>query len=277
MVQPLSKEAFGAAIRAGRGRAYLHVQRFGLSGVADLVLAACLHDQAYDPQGEPSRAGWLLSMFEGSIEYPSFSSSIVAALDRETDTWDSLQLCELAALMAKKGDTKAGEALRKRVLRQGETNADDWVGTKELLSLEGIAAVAGLARCYGRTFTKNPEYSPSLFLDDFTDDPGLLAQAETILQELASSDADIGAYLAYWHREKAMRAVEASKNRTFEELRETRRQRLRQLYPLEKILQDATAEIGDSLDRYWRFGQNATSEELDAVFQRIEQEPAEGV
>ena len=58
MIEPLTKEAFAAAIRAGLGRAYLHIHQFGLSGVADLVLAACLQDQSYDPHVEGSSL-WL--------------------------------------------------------------------------------------------------------------------------------------------------------------------------------------------------------------------------
>lgn len=38
-----------------------YVQQHGLAGVADEVLAACLQNQAYDPQCEDGRAPWLAS------------------------------------------------------------------------------------------------------------------------------------------------------------------------------------------------------------------------
>lgn len=279
MIQPLTKEAFAAALRTGRGRAYLHVLQFGLSGVGDVVLAACLQDQAYDPQCEPSRAGWLLSMFEGTEEYQPFSTAIVDALERETDTWDSQQLCELAALMGKRGDKKAHEALRRRVLRRAETaGGDDWVGVEELLSLDGLAAVVDLAQRYGRILIENPEESPPL-LDDLTEELDFLAQSETTLQALAGSDAEIRAYLTYWRKRKAARARRAThkSKMTREELREVPRERFRRMFPLEKMLEDAAAEKGSFPGRYTRFGMNATQEELGAVFHRLEQETTEGV
>ncbi len=56
----LSREEFEAALQRGHGRAFLHVRAYGLQNVADLLLDACLHDKAYDPQCEDSRAKWLL-------------------------------------------------------------------------------------------------------------------------------------------------------------------------------------------------------------------------
>jgi len=174
----LTTEVFGAAIRAGRGRAYLHVRQFGLSAVADLVLAACLKDQRYDPQFEESRASWLFSMFDGAKEYPSFSSSSVNALERETNTWDSQQLCELAALMAKNGDAKAHEALRARAFRQAETagSDDDWVGADSLLSVDGLSAVPDLVRRYGRSLSTHGHKFGDVFIGRTS--PGLPGQPE---------------------------------------------------------------------------------------------------
>jgi hypothetical protein len=89
--------------KCGQGRAPLHVQKYGIGDVADLVLETSLHDLSYDPQCEDSRAKWLHEMFHGTSEYKRFASAILAALAAETETWDLQQLFELAAEMAARG------------------------------------------------------------------------------------------------------------------------------------------------------------------------------
>jgi hypothetical protein len=243
------------------------------------VLAACLHDQAYDPQCEASRAAWLLSMFDGSSEYPAFSCAIVDALEQESNTWDSQQLCELAALMAKRGDRKAREALRRRALQQAATaGSDPWVGAEQLLELDGVGAATELARRYGHRLKQDAESNPPV-LDDLTQDREVLQHSEEVLQELAGADAEIAAYLAYWRQDRADRArhqTDAS-TKTQEELREARRERTRMELPVEKILRDASEETGSFPGRYMRFGQVATPEELAVVLRKLEQEAADGV
>lgn len=266
MMAPLNNEAFAVALRAGLGRASLHVQQFGLTGVADLVLAACLQDQAYDPQCEGSRAAWLFRMFKDTQEYPAFSSAIAKTLEHEPNTWNAQQLCELAALMGKNGDARAHGALRLRALRQAEfAESADWVGADALLSLEGLQAVPDLARCYGRVLGRDPESNPPYF-NDFSVSPDLLTQSDALLQELAPSDAEIRNYWNYWQREKVERArCENEPRKTLEEARAASRERIRRELPLEKILQEASAGIGEFPGRYARFGDGATPEELAVI------------
>ena len=129
MRTPMTKPAFTSALHSGRGSALQHVQQFGLSGVSDIVLDACVHNHTYDPQCESRRASWLLSMFERTEEYPAFSRAIIDALEQDTKSWDLQQLCDLAALMAKRGDGQAGApGVRivvaspfKRMIRTGAT------------------------------------------------------------------------------------------------------------------------------------------------------------
>lgn len=275
MTKPLTREAFDAALRAGRGRAPLHIAQFGLADVADLVLGACLEDQAYDPQVELSRAEWLLDMFHGSTAYESFSSSILTALEQEMDTWNLQQLCELAALMAKRGDKKAHEALRRRALREAETGDDIWVGAEELLSVDWAAA-AELARLYGRRLQNEPDGDLPL-LNELTEEPDILAKFENILQESATSDTEIRAYLTYWHQAKKAHQEASWSKYSQEERLNLTRERIRRELPLEKIFRDASAEEGEFPGHYAQFGRYATQEELAIVLQRLERETSEGV
>ena len=103
----LERSEFTAALKKGLGRAARHVSAYGLDEVADLVLEACLHDQRYDAQAEPNRAGWLFTMFSDSDQYPRFQESILNHLKTETRMYDALQLLGLAKEMAAGGDDEA--------------------------------------------------------------------------------------------------------------------------------------------------------------------------
>ena len=97
MQRKLSKEEFFTALKRGHGRAFLHAKNFGLAGVADLVLEACLKNPVYDRQCESSRAAWLYSLFAGTKEYPRLASAILSALQEETAEGDMEHLCEKTA------------------------------------------------------------------------------------------------------------------------------------------------------------------------------------
>jgi hypothetical protein len=79
-IKRLNRRQFADALQKGLGRAYLHVSQYGLEGVSDLVLKACLHDQAYDPQSESSKAKWLFNMFKNSPQFHEISNAILNSL-----------------------------------------------------------------------------------------------------------------------------------------------------------------------------------------------------
>jgi hypothetical protein len=261
----LSKNDFSAALRHGRGRAFLYVQKFGLGGVADAVLSACLKDQAYDRQCESSRAPWLYRMFKNSPEYPAFSSAICSALATETEIYDLEQLCELAEIMAKDGNESAGIALRTRVLGQ-ELAGWGTFGYEALVKLDGMSAVVEFARRFGKVLMDDPrENVPPL--EVLASSPDLLAQAQTELALLAKTDDAINVYL----EEESTNAGPAASSPTLtKEQREAqRRDRVRAESSIEGILADAAAGVGDYPGRYMNFGKYATEDELHVILRRL--------
>lgn len=274
MHNSLSADEFPIALRRGLGRAFLYVQQVGIENVADIVLESCLKNQAYDRQCESSRAPWLYSMFKDSREYARFSSAIQSALETETeDCYDLIQLCELSLLMAKDGDKAAGETLRRRVFGQPFAGWDTF-GCHEVVALDGLAAVVEIVRRFGRWLISNPEDDvPSL--DYLTDELDILPQAKIKLEELAQTDPEIEAYLKE-ENAKVARLQDAPKL-TKEQRQEQRRERIRSEYPLERILNDAFAGVGEYPVRYMQFGKNATEEELREVLQRLVAETDEKI
>jgi len=261
----LSSEEFESALQRGLGRTFLYVREYGLEDVADLLLEACLHDQAYDPQCEDSRAKWLLDMFQGTPEHKRFASSILTAVATETDTHDLMQLCELAALMATRGDEEAHSALLSRVMKQSAGTDDNWVGASELVSLEGVDAVVRLARNYGKLLLEDSEEEPPPLAHLYEDE--IPIEARKTLEELSSVDSKIRAYMEYNLRDEAHDPYSKEKHR----------ERIRREYPLQKILEDAAAEVGEYPGYYLSFGRAATQEELKTVFNRLIAEKNEQV
>lgn len=261
----LSREEFTSALQRGQGRTFLYAREYGLHDVADLLFEACLHDQAYDRQCEDSRAKWLLDMFQGTPEHKRFTSSILTALATETDTYDLLQLCELAALMATRGDEEAHSALLSRVMQQSAGTDDNWVGASELVKVEGVDAVVRLARNYGTLLLIDPDEEPPPLAQLYDDDVPI--EARNTLEELSSADPKIRAYWEYNLRDEAHTPYSKEKHR----------ERIRREYPLQKILEDAAAEVGEYPGYYLSFGRAATQEELETVFNRLIAEPNEQV
>jgi hypothetical protein len=267
----LSREEFSSALKRGHGRAFLHVQNFGLAEVADLVLAACLKNPAYDRQCESSRAPWLFSVFKGREEYPVFASAILSAFRQETDNNDIEHLCELTAQLAIHGDEIAANALRRRVLDQSFVLEGDQFGCNALVLLDGIDAVVELARRFGRSLLESSEERLP-FPYHLAGESGLRESADAVLEQLAVSDEAIS---AFWNSEQSWeREFQTDKVPLRDE---ERRESSRRELPLEKILADAAAGVGDTSFKYTRFGKYATVDELKVVWLRLINESDEKV
>jgi hypothetical protein len=270
----LSRNEFSAALNRGHGRAFLHVQNFGLTEVADLVLEACLKNPVYDRQCESSRAQWLFSMFKGSEEYPMFASAILSALQQETECSDIEHLCELTAQLAIHGDEIAANALRRRVLDQSFVLEDDQFGCSALVQLDGVDAVVELARRFGRSLLESSDERLP-FPYRLAGESSLRPSAEAVLGRLAASDEAIRAFWSSeqsWAREFQEDEVVPSEER-WRELEARSRREL----PLETIFTDAAAGIGHYPAKYARFGRYATADELEAVWLRLINENDEKV
>lgn len=272
---PLSRERFAAALRRGHGRALLHVRKFGLSDVADLVLEACLRNQTYDAQCEDSRAPWLFEMFRDAPEYPEFSKAIQSEIETATnDEWDLFLLCDLAALMAQNGDGEAHRALRARVLQQVEHDSEKWVGCSALVRCEGAPALVELARRFGAQLRAGVSDFHIPVLYDLIDDDFSETQRAALL-EAEKADADVRAWcdLVRHDLEKPSEAPAKSPDEQKREWHE----RYRAVNSLESILERAVAKKDEFPVRYGTFGRCATEAELKTVFQKLLDETDEAV
>jgi hypothetical protein len=267
-IKKLSREEFADSIAKGLGRAYLHVSRYGLGDVSDLVLSACLHNRSWDNQVEGSRAKWLLNMFKDTSYYRDFTRQILFDLRSEIEYWDVQQLFELGKELAMEGDNAAKEAVRERALEKAsKPSNDDELGSKEWMEIGGTEAALELARVYGTRLLKNPEDNlpiDTVLIDMYTPE---------IKQAMSEKSQTEPAIKEYWDH--------LLQNRWFEPVgrgpRISRRRRFRQEFPLTKVLKDAQNRKATFPGRYSVFGRYATKNELRVVYSRLLQEKSRAV
>jgi hypothetical protein len=272
-VKRLSQDEFTSALRKGLGRALLHVIHYGLDDVIEVVLEACIHNQTYDAQCEPSRAAWLFSMFGDSPYYPRFRKAILLALETATETWNLLQLCQLAKELAAHGDEQARRKLRERVHEKANNSSgDDWLGADEWVELEGVDGVLELARLYGQRLLRDPDDFPYEYLIP----PGETERDfKEVLFQHSLKEPVIKVYWDYLERQEVLKRSRAPVDK--ETVKLQTRERVRQEYPLERILNDARSGVGSFAGHYAGFGRYATTEELEEVYAHLLNETEETV
>lgn len=249
-------------LQKGHGRAALFIERNGLGEVFEDFIEACIRNEQYDSQAEDSRAEWLFGVFRAAPEAPVIRTAILHALQTEEDVDSLQQLCELAACLAKCGDSEAGAALKARVLQYvAQPHCNDGVGASALLSLEGNEGLLALARVYGRRLLADAEEWPN---DTLLSEMNDRVQAVSLLLSKAEEDEDIKAYVSYLQARD--RLHEQNPDRTPADQEERSAARFRKKSPLERILLD------DSVNSSWvpdHFGELATPEEITAVWQAL--------
>jgi hypothetical protein len=271
-VRKLPHAAFRQALAEGRGTALMHVLVHGLAGVEQLVLAACLTEQAYDTQCEGHRASWLYRMFGEAPEYDLFSRRIIAELKNMSEDSSAEQLCELARMMAMDGDEEAKSALRSFVWGQDFTSGDMAAGCHAIALVDGLAAISEIARRYGRALLIYPHALVDS-IEDLTDDPQACASAFAHLSRLAHTDAAIARYLERELQEMARCAANAQEAPTEKAARRERnRSDILTQFPLAEVF--AAAERHENgKGRFLRFGRWSDDAARAAVLERLRVEP----
>lgn len=265
----LSRDAFARALAQGRGSAKLHVMKHGLNGVEDLVLKACLENQAYDRQCEEHRAQWLYEMFKHTPASARFSEAIIANMLADDEDCFSQQVCELAALMALDGDEAAATALRNLAWRE----PDSINGARAIFLLDGIPAIVEIARRTGQYFLDNPDE----YADGFTyltEGSVLADEAWAELKRLAKDDVAIAEFAA--RQPDDSEATEKTDILTSEqqaERWESYRTEALLKCPLEKILAASKAPFSEKRYFFVKFGEFARKDDLYAVLDRLNTEP----
>lgn len=173
------------ALRKGLGR----TMRWALGGhlVESLLLSACIENQVFDAQCEDPRGEWLWRLIQTIGAAERFRQPILNALKRLTDERDAIQLCELAKLYAKAGDTDARKRLYE-IVEQKPFSTMPWLGENELLEIDVGQALVFAARARGDGLaTREWEWDDRSFIENAVERLG-----EHQVQELLENNSNEG-------------------------------------------------------------------------------------
>ena len=146
---------FQRALALGLGRAVL--LRRGHDGDLDrdVILDACLHNRAYDPQVEGSRAEYMIDVIRASGKMSFFADAVLGSLaDAEDDSWDTPQRFEVARRLAQSGNAQAREAMYAAFEAKEFSGRDVATG---FVVLDGVRGLLFVVSRIGMQLARHPE------------------------------------------------------------------------------------------------------------------------
>lgn len=140
----MQRSEFQHAIAAGLGRVIQHLQSHDSAPYTDLILDACLHNKAYDPQVEGTHAAYLIEIIQLTPQFEYFRDQILTALAaaEPSEDWDYLHLMYLTINLADDGYPPARDALYARFERDVQAGFTDIAFA--VLSLDGLPALKAI-------------------------------------------------------------------------------------------------------------------------------------
>jgi hypothetical protein len=189
----LSPPEFRGALQKGLGRALLTVRQTGDLIDEAVILDACTHNRAYDPQCEGSRAGWMMELLDAAGAAERLRTRILAAMAETTDTWDLDQLCGLAEIYARRGCVEARDALFGVFVRCPDPTAG-WLGAEAIVNLDGMSGFLHAAAERSPVSKKEDWWRDFEVLVDRADELCGSKDVDGAVDEAARDNADLGGF-----------------------------------------------------------------------------------
>lgn len=156
------KRQFYNSLKRGTGEAYLLVRDNPNIDFSNYLIKGALNIYAYDGQSEGDRAKYIFDIVSISKYQDKIRKAVLQGLaTEEEDTWNLTHLFALAKLYAQQNDTELKKAIYERFLNN-PIGGSDWVGTYEILELDGLNGLFYVAEKFGKCIEQNP--------DDWQDD-----------------------------------------------------------------------------------------------------------
>jgi hypothetical protein len=215
----MNADQFENALVLGLGRAIIYLLDHDSRPYREIILNACLHHKAYDPQVEGSRAVYLTDLMHASGDQKFYADALVESLKEEGDHWDISQRFQLARMLAQDGNQLAREAMKAAFW--ASTNLSNEVAA-ELIELDGIAGLLFVARRIGDSLTQNPIAWEDDYLLSIARDICGSESVEIALKNAAKQDMNVRSYLNAVEKNRALRAPNQKpdpKTLTYERIR----------------------------------------------------------
>ncbi|HEX3051238.1 MAG TPA: hypothetical protein VHP83_11325, partial [Aggregatilineaceae bacterium] len=208
---------FKRILEIGLGRAILFLQTHDATPYREAILEACLHDTRYDGQAESRRATYLFDVIAQTGFQEFYREPILQALEIASDpnTYDSLQLNDLATNFADQGD----QAARRLVYDQfvAHLTSDDWgdvTRAHNLISLDGTDGFLFAVEQFGKRLPACSEQEPPYWFPslekNWDDDERTYWDAAI---QRAADNPHLAAYVAFEQERRANQKTKTSRRK----------------------------------------------------------------
>lgn len=177
-IAPDDVVGFRKAAGHGLGRAHQWLRQFDAAPFIEAVEHLCLHNTAYDPQCEGSRADYVYELIQLTGNPDHFAEVTVQGVLESGEHWNLYHLFHLARLFAQDGHIHARDAIYDRFVRNDGPYL--FAGDEQILALDGINGLLFVLDQMGQWIKQYPEYWA---------DNSLINQAEYELGEAAVRSA----------------------------------------------------------------------------------------
>jgi hypothetical protein len=107
----MTEDEFRDALWSGLGRVLVEAQANDVERFADVILDACLHCRAVDPQSEGTRTLFVYELVQLTREPAFYFDQVIQSLSECDDDWDGVHRFRIASFLAIDGDDRARWAM----------------------------------------------------------------------------------------------------------------------------------------------------------------------
>jgi len=210
---------FKRILEVGLGRAICYLQTHDVTPYRDVILDACLHDTRYDGQVESRRATYLFDVIAQTGFQEFYREPILQSMENASDpnTYDSLQLNDLATNFADQGDQAARQLVYDHFV--AHLTSDDWgdvTRAANLISLDGTDGFLFVVEQFGKRLPACSEQEPPYWFplseEDWDDDERTYWDAA---MQRAEDNPHLAAYVAFEQERRAHRKTNRRKPLSF--------------------------------------------------------------
>jgi len=146
---------FDRLVNLGLGRAVLRLLDQSAELYREGILDACLHNKAYDPQIEGSRADYMMDLIRNTGDLSLYADAVLVALAEEAGESDTWQRFRIARLLAQEGNQRARQAMRTSF----DACPDAMLNTfaEEFIELDGIEGLLYVVNRRGAKLRQSAE------------------------------------------------------------------------------------------------------------------------
>ena len=198
----MDAKAFERTVRLGLGRAVLHLRERDSHPYREIILDACLHNKAHDPQIEGTRAEYAMDLLRSSGEPEFYATRIIRSLAEEASHWDEVHRFRIARLLAEAGDQSARQAMRS-AFQVKHTSRSDMAA--EFIELDGIDGLLFVVRQIGEQLNQDADQWEDDYLLSVASERCGQEAVDSALKDVAGVDRNIKAYLTAVEKNRAKR------------------------------------------------------------------------